>query len=109
MQQMSRRDAELFYDGPIPAGVINDALPDRLAVTTPVRIGAVTEKPASIVARMATCIATLATDRGVVETRDLKRLGFSEEQIDRHGQAAIAQAMHANPMLMAQALRGDHG
>jgi hypothetical protein len=109
MNQMSRRDAEYFYgdSGRIPPGVVNDSLPDYLAPTPPTtRIGKVVEKPASIIRRMAVAIASLVTDRGVVEIRDLVRLGFTEEQITRHADDARAAAMLIAPTAMIQALEG---
>ena len=98
---MSRYDAERFYDGRIPPGAVDDALPSRFKPASPaVRVGRVVEKPASVRARMAQVMARLALT-GQILRDDLKRVGrFTDQQIDAHGNDAIREMLWENPTLL---------
>lgn len=63
-------------------------------------------KRASVETAMADAIATVATGAGKVSVSALRGLGFTPEQIRRHGDDAMARAMVMHPTLMALALEG---
>lgn len=94
--RLSRHDAELMFDGPIPAGVIDDTLPSRLRA--PVRIGAVTLKPAAVRARMVRALLRLLPT-GCVTEADLERAGFTADEIRAHRATALAYALLIFPTL----------
>lgn len=101
---MSRRDAELFYDGRIPPGAVDDTLPSRFAardVRTPangVRVGRVTEKPEITRCRMARFIGACLV-RGSLTREDLGVGGFTEAEIKAYANDALRQALIENPTL----------
>lgn len=97
--RLPRADAELFYDGRIPPGAVDDTLPSRFVPAAPVRVGRVIEKPASIRRRMAAALATLANGGRAITEDDVKRFGFSSEEIRAHGADAIREMLIAHPTL----------
>lgn len=98
---MSRADAEIFYDGRIPPGAVDDTLPSRFAPSRqPVRLGRVTEKPESVRRRMAAAFATLA-NTGCVAEHDLKAFGFTTAQIAAHKDEALRQMLVEHPTLLS--------
>lgn len=93
---LSRRDAELAYDGRIPAGVVDPNAPDIFTVNPHARIGKVTIKPEAVRARMVRAVFMLA-GAGLVTEGDLLRAGFTKTEIAAHGADAIRQVMVENP------------
>lgn len=93
---LSRRDAELAYDGRIPPGVIDPNAPDLFTVNPHARIGRVVIKPEAIRARMVRAMTMLAAGGAILES-DLVRAGFTAAEIAAHAADALRQVMVENP------------
>lgn len=99
------QDAELMYDGPLPAHVRagldanaprrflaeDHATPDANAVR-------LTPKPAAVLARMVRVMAAYA-ERGGLTEQDLGRAGFTDAEIAAHGTEALRQMLLRCPGL----------
>ncbi len=93
---MSFHDAQLTYDGRIPAGVVDPAAPDAFRAANAVRIGKVTPKPDAVRARLVKAM-TLLAGAGAITEHDLARLGFTAAEIRDHAADALRQVMIENP------------
>lgn len=93
---MSFHDAQLTYDGRIPAGVVDPAAADAFRVQAHARIGKVTPKPDAIRARMVKAMTMLA-GAGAITEYDLQRAGFTAAEIRDHAADALRQVMIENP------------
>lgn len=88
---MSRRDAELFYDGPIPPGAVDPSAPDRFREPLPRPVRMV-PKPEFVRARMARVIAVVGIC-GTITEADLLQQGFTKAELREHFQDALREAM----------------
>ena len=85
-------------DGHIPAAVWARARElDRIDAATPgrrpaVRLRVKAWKPRGIVARLAGAMIRIRASAGACRAEDLIRAGFTEAEIARHGDAAVAEA-----------------
>ncbi len=89
--RLSQHDAELFYDGRIPPGVVHPSAPDRYTAAPP-RPARMVPKPEAIRARMARVIAVVGV-RGVITETDLLQQGFNKADIAEHFQDALRAAL----------------
>ncbi|HYC05528.1 MAG TPA: hypothetical protein VED40_19710 [Azospirillaceae bacterium] len=90
-------EVEARYDGRIPRGALAAARRTATAgdVTKVTRLPPAAKKAwrsGGCVGRMAERIAACVSARGVATREDLRRAGFTAEEIERHGDDAVALA-----------------
>lgn len=93
---ISFNDANLRYDGRIPAGVIDPRAIDQLAPRRIVRLTNIREKPEATRARMVKAMSMFAGIASITEG-DLKRFGFTQGEIEQHAGDALRQLLLENP------------